>query len=171
MNLSRRNLVAAGALTLGAPAVIRSAHAESADEAAVRKAVEELRMAWFKQDKAELEALTAEQLSYSHSDAHLEDKTKFINGAMTRKATFKSLEWPELTVQVVGDNAVVRHLWVSESGLDGKVANTKIGVHAGLAETGRQLEAPGACVLAAAATIAAHWLASSAGPPHHSSAA
>ena len=53
MNLSRRNLVAAGALTLGAPAVIRSAHAESADEAAVRKAVEELRMAWFKQDKAE----------------------------------------------------------------------------------------------------------------------
>jgi len=128
MNLSRRNLVAAGALTLGAPAVIRSAHAESADEAAVRKAVEELRMAWFKQDKAELEALTAEQLSYSHSDAHLEDKAKFINGATTRKATFKSLEWPELTVQVVGNNAVVRHLWVSESELDGKVTNTKIGV-------------------------------------------
>src|SRR5208282_1603989 len=74
MNLSRRNLVAAGALALSAPAVIRSAHAESADEATVRKAVEELRMAWFKQDKAELEALTAEQLSYSHSDAHLEDK-------------------------------------------------------------------------------------------------
>jgi hypothetical protein len=48
MNLSRRNLVAAGALALSVPAVIRSAHAESADEAAVRKAVEELRMAWFK---------------------------------------------------------------------------------------------------------------------------
>ena len=128
MNLSRRNLVAAGALALSAPAMIRSAHAESADEAAVRKAVEELRMAWFKQDKAELEALTAEQLSYSHSDAHLEDKSKFINGAMTRKATFKWLEWHELTVQVVGNNAVVRHLWVSESELDGKVTNTKIGV-------------------------------------------
>jgi len=47
MNLSRRNLVATGALALTAPAVFRSAHAESADEAAVRKAVEELRMAWF----------------------------------------------------------------------------------------------------------------------------
>src|ERR1700730_18346636 len=51
-----------------------------------------------------------------------------INGVMTRKATFKSLEWPELTVQVVGNNAVVRHLWGSESELDGKVTNTKIGV-------------------------------------------
>ena len=47
MNLSRRNLVAAGVLALNAPAVIRLSHAESADEAAVRKAVEELRMAWF----------------------------------------------------------------------------------------------------------------------------
>jgi hypothetical protein len=90
--------------------------------------VEELRTAWFKQDKAKLESLTAEQLSYSHSDARLEDKAKFINGVMTRKATYKSLEFPDLTVQIVGNNAVVRHLWVSESELEGKVTNTKIGV-------------------------------------------
>lgn len=128
MRLSRRHLVAAGALALSARTLIRSAHAQSADEATVRNAVEELRLAWLKQDKAKIESLTAEQLSYSHSDARLEDKTKFINGVMTRKATFKSLEWPELTVQVVGNNAVVRHLWVSESELDGKVTNTKIGV-------------------------------------------
>ena len=128
MKLSRRHLAAAGALALSAPTLIRSAHAQSADEATVKKAVEELRMAWLKQDKAKIESLTAEQLSYSHSDARLEDKTKFIDGVMTRKATFKSLEWPELTVQVVGNNAVVRHLWVSESELDGKVTNTKIGV-------------------------------------------
>ena len=129
MKLSRRHLATAGALALGTPALIRSAHAQSsADEAAVKNAVEELRMAWLKQDKAKIESLTAEQLSYSHSDAHLEDKTKFIDGVMSRKATVKSLEWPELTVQVVGNNAIVRHLWVSESELDGKVTNTKIGV-------------------------------------------
>ena len=129
MKLSRRHLAAAGALALGTPALIRSAHAQSsADEAAVKNAVEELRLAWLKQDKAKIESLTAEQLSYSHSDARLEDKTKFIDGVMSRKATFKSLEWPELTVQVVGNNAIVRHLWLSESELDGKVTNTKIGV-------------------------------------------
>ena len=49
---------------LGAPTLIRSAHAQSADEATVKKAVEELRMAWLKQDKAKIESLTAEQLKF-----------------------------------------------------------------------------------------------------------
>ena len=81
-----------------------------------------------KQDKAKLEAMTLPQLSYSHSDARLQDKAQFIDGTMTRKGTVKSLEWPNLTVQAVGDTAIVRHLWVSESELDGKVTNTRIGV-------------------------------------------
>src|SRR5271154_2886713 len=71
LKLSRRHLAAAGALALVAPTLIRSAHAQSADEATVKKAVEELRTAWIKQDEAKLESLTAEQLSYSHSDARL----------------------------------------------------------------------------------------------------
>jgi hypothetical protein len=128
MELSRRYLAAAGALALAAPTFIRSAQAQSADETAVKKAVEELRTAWIKQDKAKLESLTATELSYSHSDARLQNKAEFIDGVMTRKATVKSLEWPEMTVQIVGVNGIVRHLWVSESELDGKVTNTKIGV-------------------------------------------
>jgi hypothetical protein len=128
MELTRRNLAAAGALALAAPALIRSAHAQAADEATVKKAVEELRMAVVAKDKAKLDALTAPQLSYSHSSAVLQDKAKFIDGVMTGKATLKSLEWPEMTVQIVGANGIVRHLWVSESELDGKVTNTKIGV-------------------------------------------
>ena len=128
MELTRRELAGLSVLALGATASIGSAQAESADEATVKRVVEELRTAWFKQDKAKIESLTAEQLSYSHSDARLEDKAKFINGVMTRKATFKSLEFPDLTVQTVGNIAVVRHLWVSESELEGKVTNTKIGV-------------------------------------------
>src|SRR5438093_5656681 len=128
MELTRRELAGLSVLALGATAFVGSTQAESADEATIKKVVDELRTAWFKQDKAKLESLTAEQLSYSHSDARLENKAKFIDGVMTRKATFKSLEWPELTVQVVGNNAIVRHLWVSESELDGKVTNTKIGV-------------------------------------------
>jgi hypothetical protein len=128
MKLSRRHLAAAGALALAAPALIRSAQAQSADEAAVKKVVDELRTAVIKQDKAKLDSLTAAQLSYSHSDARLQNKAEFIDGVMTRKGTVKSLEWPDLTVQIVGNNGVVRHLWVSESELDGKVTNTKIGV-------------------------------------------
>ena len=128
MELTRRNLAAAGALALAAPTLIRSARAQSADEATVKKTIEELRTAYLKKDKPALEALTAAQLSYSHSDGRIEDKAKFIEGVMGRKATVKSLEYPDLTISVVGNTAVVRHLWVSESELDGKVTNTKIGV-------------------------------------------
>jgi ketosteroid isomerase-like protein len=128
MELTRRELAGLSVLALGATAFVGSAQAEPADEATIKKVVDELRTAWFKQDKAKLESLTAEQLSYSHSDARLENKAKFIDGVMTRKATFKSLEFPDLTVQTVGNVAVVRHLWVSESELEGKVTNTKIGV-------------------------------------------
>jgi len=128
MELTRRELAGLSVLALGATAFVGSVQAESADEATIKKVVDELRTAWFKQDKAKLESLTAEQLSYSHSDARLENKAKFIDGVMTRKATFKSLEFPDLTVQTVGNVAVVRHLWVSESELEGKVTNTKIGV-------------------------------------------
>ena len=128
MKLSRRHLAAAGALALSAPTLSGSAYAQSADEATVRNAVEQLRMAWLKQDKAKIESLASDQLSYSHSDARLQNKAEFIDGVMTRKATVKSLEWPELTAQIVGNTGIVRHLWVSESELDGKVTNTKIGV-------------------------------------------
>jgi ketosteroid isomerase-like protein len=128
MELSRRQLAAAGVLALGAATLIGSAQASPADEAAVKKAVEELRTAWLKQDKAKLEALTASQLSYSHSDGRLEDKEQFLNAVMNRKQTMKSLEFPDLTVQIVGDTAIARHLWVSESELEGKTTSTRIGV-------------------------------------------
>ena len=129
MNLSRRDLAAAaGVLALVAAGVAGPVLANTEDEAAVKQAIEELKAAWLKQDKAQLEAMTLPQLSYSHSDARLEDKAKFIEGVMGRKATVKSLEFPEMTVQVVGNTAIVRHLWVSQTELEGKVTDTKIGV-------------------------------------------
>ena len=38
--------------------------------------------------------MTLPQLTYSHSDGRIEDKAKFIEGVMNRKATVKSLEYP-----------------------------------------------------------------------------
>ncbi len=129
MELSRRDLAAAaGVLALGAAAFTGPVLADAADEQAVKKAVEDFKAAYLNKDKAKLEAMSLPQLSYSHSDARLEDKAKFVDGVMGRKATVKSLEFPDMTVQVVGDTAIVRHLWVSQSELEGKVTDTKIGV-------------------------------------------
>ena len=128
MALTRRDLAAAGVLAVGAAAFIGAARADAADEAAVKAAVEEMKVAYLKQDKAKLEAMTLPQLTYSHSDARIEDRAKFIEGVMGRKATVKSLEFPDMTVQVVGNTAIVRHLWVSQTELEGKVTDTKIAV-------------------------------------------
>src|SRR5260370_11013314 len=55
MTTTRRDLAAAGALAFGATALIGSARAESADDGVVKKAVDELRTAVLKQDKAKLD--------------------------------------------------------------------------------------------------------------------
>jgi hypothetical protein len=128
MDITRRHLVAASVLAVGGGSLLRgsSAGAQSADEAAVAKAVEALRKATFDQEKAQLEELCAEELSYGHSDGRVETKAQFINGVMTRKATLKSLALSDHTIAIVGNNAIARHKWASESELDGKPTSTRI---------------------------------------------
>ena len=129
MQITRRDLAAAGALALSVPNLLFAtpAFAEAGDEAAVKQNVEALREALLKADKAQLERLTADQLSYGHSDGRVQNKPEFIEGVMTRKATVKSLTFPDLKIAVAGDAVIVRHLYESESELDGKTTNTKIG--------------------------------------------
>ena len=130
MNITRRHLAVAGTLALGGLGLLRSssAVAESADEAAVAQAVEALRKAILGQEKTQLEALCADQLSYGHSDGRVENKAKFIDGVMTRKAILKSLTLSDHTIAIVGIDAIARHTWASESEADGKLTSTKIGV-------------------------------------------
>jgi hypothetical protein len=130
MKLSRRDLAAAGAFALGAASLLHSAptQAEGADDTALNQAVEALRKATLAQDKAKLEQLLADQVSYGHSGGRVENKTEVINGVMNRKSVVKSIDFPELKVAVVGNGAVARHLWVSQSEMDGKPTTTKIGV-------------------------------------------
>ena len=130
MTITRRHLVAAGALALGGWGLLRtsSAVAQSAEDAAVARVVEALRKAIFGQEKAQLEALCAEQLSYGHSDGRVENKAQFIDGVMTRKAIVKSITLSDHTIAIVGTDAIARHMWASESETDGKPTSTKIGV-------------------------------------------
>jgi ketosteroid isomerase-like protein len=130
MEITRRNLAVAGVLAIEAASLLQSgpAMADPADATAVDKAVEALRKALLEADKSQLEKLTAEQLSYGHSSGKVESKPQFVEGVMTRKAIVKSIGFPEVAVAVVGDAAIVRHLWESESETDGKPTSTKIGV-------------------------------------------
>jgi hypothetical protein len=130
MPISRRDLAAAGALAFGAASLLANtgSSAEGSDQAGVTQAVEALRNATLVQDKAKLEQLLAAELSYGHSGGVVQNKAEFIDGTMNRKSVVKSIEFPELKVGVAGNNAVARHLWVSESEMDGKPTSTKIGI-------------------------------------------
>jgi ketosteroid isomerase-like protein len=129
MDVTRRNLAIVGAVVLGSANLLGSSPvlADASDEAAVKAAVEALRKALLAADKAQLEQLAADQLSYGHSSAKVQNKAEFVDGVVTRKAVVKSLDFPELSVAVAGDAAIVRHLYVSESETDGKPNNVKIG--------------------------------------------
>ena len=129
MNLSRRDVVAASAFAFGASGLLFSSSvgAQGGDEAAVAQSVETLRKALLEPDKAKLAQVTSDQVSYGHSDGRVQTKEQFINGVMTRKQVVKSLAFPDLKLSVVGNAAIVRHIYLAESELDGKATTTKIG--------------------------------------------
>jgi hypothetical protein len=129
MDVSRRDVVMAGAIALSASGLLLggSTGAEAGDEESVAQSVEILRKAQLEADRSKLEQVTSAQVSYGHSDGRAETKEQFIHGVMTRKQTVKSLDFPELKTTVVGNAAIVRHIYLSQSELDGKATTTKIG--------------------------------------------
>ena len=127
MKIDRRRLAALPALAIGLLGVV-PALAASADEEAVAKNVEAFRAAQVAADAKALDALCAPELSYSHSDARIEDKATFIANATNGKSKFLSLAYEDPKVRVVGDAAIVRFHWVGESEAvpDGKKSSTNL---------------------------------------------
>ena len=82
--------------------------------------VETLRKALLEADRTKLEQVAAKDISYGHSDGRVETKEQFIHGVMTRKQTVKSLAFPELKIAVVGNAGIARHIYLSDSELEGK---------------------------------------------------
>ncbi|HXN67910.1 MAG TPA: nuclear transport factor 2 family protein [Bradyrhizobium sp.] len=127
MNIDRRKLAALPALALGLLGII-PALAASADEDAVAKNVEAFRAAQVAADAKALDALCAAELSYSHSDARIEDKPTFIANATSGKSKFLSLKYEDIKIRVVGDAAIVRFHWLGEAEAvaDGKKSSTNL---------------------------------------------
>lgn len=84
--------------------------AQSSDEKTVAAAVEKLRKAMIAADKATLESLSAEELSYGHSSGLVENKAEFVDQFVTGKTVFlDNLTFSNQTIRIAGDAAIVRH--------------------------------------------------------------
>lgn len=95
-------------------------NAQSKDEAAVAKASEELRVAMVNGDRALLEKLAAEQLSYGHSGGHVDDKKEFVEKIASGKSDFVTIDITEQTISVSGKTAIVRHILKAKTNDGGK---------------------------------------------------
>ena len=127
MNIDRRRLAALPVLVIGLLGIV-PAFAASADEEAVARNVEAFRAAQVAADAKTLDALCAAELSYSHSDARIEDKPTFIANATSGKSKTLSLKYDDVKIRVVGDAAIVRFHWLGEAEAvaDGKKSSTNL---------------------------------------------
>jgi ketosteroid isomerase-like protein len=129
MTISRRHLAAAALLASGTTALVRTPALAQSETANVADAVIALTKAMLAADKAKLEALVVDQLSYGHSGGVIQDKATFVDAIVSKKSVYKSIELSNQTIAIAGNNAIVRHGWVSESGSgDGKGTESKLGV-------------------------------------------
>jgi ketosteroid isomerase-like protein len=83
--------------------------AQSKEEKEVAEAVEKLKVGMVNADKALLESITADGLSYGHSGGHIDTRAEFVDACATGKSNFEKIDLSEQTIQLFGNTAIVRH--------------------------------------------------------------
>jgi hypothetical protein len=128
MTFNRRSLAlgGAGALSVAIMGRIPRAAAQAGDEAAVRQAVEAFRKAMLGNDRAQLDALTVDQLSYGHSGGKVQNKAEFLDGAVA--SHWKSISVSDESTHLVANNAISRFTFTGENESDGRINAVKLGV-------------------------------------------
>ena len=93
---------------------------QTKDEKAVADAVEQLRNAMVNGDKAVLEKLTDEKLSYGHSGGHIDDKKEFVAKLTNGSSDFVTIDLSEQTISISDKVAIVRHTLNAKTNDGGK---------------------------------------------------
>ncbi len=102
--------------------------AQSKDEQSVAAAVESLRKALIDPDKATLDALVLDELTYGHSSGLIQDKAAFEEALLNKSSDFVTIDLSQQTIKVVGNTAWVRHILSATTNDGGKPGSTKLSV-------------------------------------------
>ncbi len=79
-------------------------------------------------DKAQLEAVTAPELSYGHSSGRTENRQQFVDGVMSGSLIAKSIDLTDRRVAIVGNDAIVRHNFTADPvNREGQTVHVRIG--------------------------------------------
>src|ERR1700743_3983982 len=102
--------------------------AQSKDEQAVSTAVESLRKALIDPDKAALDALVLDELTYGHSNGNLQDKATFEEALLSKSSDCVTIDLTDQTIKVVGNTAWVRHILSATTNDGGKPGTAHLSV-------------------------------------------
>ena len=109
--------------------ICSSLTAQTKDEKAVAAAVGTLRKAMVDGDRAALEKIAADGLSYGHSGGKVEDKAAFVENIANGNSDFLTIDLTEQTIYVSGNTAIVRHKFTATTHDKGKdPGNVKIAI-------------------------------------------
>jgi ketosteroid isomerase-like protein len=98
------------------------------DSAAVAQAVNALAKAMVAGDRAQMTALTADQLSYGHSNGMVETKAQFVENIAGGNNTFSRIDLSDTSVAVTGNYAIARHIFSADAVNKGQKLSPRIGV-------------------------------------------
>lgn len=100
--------------------------AQSKEEKVVASQVEILRKAMVDADKATLEKLSDEKLSYGHSGGKMEDKSTFVSNIVSGKSDFISIDLSDQKITISGNTAIVRHTLTADTNDNGVAGHVKL---------------------------------------------
>ena len=116
------------ALVLFQFSVLAQNSSDSKDEIAVAARVETLRQAMIDADGTKLKELSSAGLSYGHSSGVVQNQEIFIEKIVNGESDFETIEFQNQTIEIVGDDAIVRHNLVAHTKDGGIDKDIKIGI-------------------------------------------
>jgi ketosteroid isomerase-like protein len=105
-----------------------AAVAQTKEETAVAATVESFRKALIDPDKATLDRLTMDELTYGHSSGVIQDKATFEEALLSKSSDFVTIDLTQQTIKVAGNTAWVRHILSATTNDGGKPGQTKLSV-------------------------------------------
>lgn len=101
---------------------------KTTEEVIVGNQVEALRQAMIDADGNKLKALTSEKLTYIHSNGNFQNQAEFIDGIVSGKSDFVTVDFQSQNISIQNDVAIVRHILSAHTKDDGIDRDIKIGI-------------------------------------------
>lgn len=96
-------------------------------EKEVAAAVDSLSSAIVDPEKALLQRLTADELTYGHSSGLVQNKDEFIDDLINGDFDFSAVTTPDQNIYVEGETAIVRHIFSAEATNAGEPIDIRLG--------------------------------------------